>query len=493
MSVLFANNAATRLASAIIASDTSLSVSAGDGAKFPAPTGGDWFPVTLLKADGTLEIAKCTARTGDVLTVTRGQEGTTALAFAANDRVELRITAAVMTAMAQAALYLPLAGGTLSGDLAFSGAGRRILGDFSNTTLSSRAALQTSSVNGMTMVPVLPNGTSTTAGIQAMAASDPTNSPYLAMYAGATEQTIDSGKNGTGAYQPLRFLVGGIGRFIINTNGQVEIRNDANGYGLLTLSSADGTTYKRWVRLNTSSAIEFVNKANTSVTHTFADNGWATLTGGLSAASGTAGGYAQVYRSKDGSNNKSAWLLESESGMGAAVSHFPTVGSHFSCNSDAAMNLGWSLTRWNTLWASTGTIQTSDAREKTPVRPLNDAELSVAKVLAKDIGIYQWLQSIEEKGVDGARLFCGQTVQFIIQKFTDAGLDWHRYSFICYDECVDGIEAVHDDDGNVIREAIAPGTDIYSLRYDGLLMFISRGLAENQRLLEARIAALEAK
>jgi hypothetical protein len=41
-----------------------------------------------------LEIVKCTARSTDVLTVTRAQENTTARAYSAGDRIEIRITAA---------------------------------------------------------------------------------------------------------------------------------------------------------------------------------------------------------------------------------------------------------------------------------------------------------------------------------------------------------------------------------------------------------------
>lgn len=103
------NNAASRLASSLTAGAATLSVNPGEGARFPAPTAGDWFPVTLLKSSGQLEIVRCTARSGDVLTVTRGQEGTVAIQFDAGDRVELRATAAVFaelqtkTAAAQSA------------------------------------------------------------------------------------------------------------------------------------------------------------------------------------------------------------------------------------------------------------------------------------------------------------------------------------------------------------------------------------------------------
>ena len=96
MAVLLANNATSKLASSLTAAATTLSVTTGEGAKFPIPTGGDWFPLTLIKSSGALEIMRCTARSGDVFTVTRAQEGTAAQAFSSGDRVELRLTKAVI-------------------------------------------------------------------------------------------------------------------------------------------------------------------------------------------------------------------------------------------------------------------------------------------------------------------------------------------------------------------------------------------------------------
>jgi hypothetical protein len=101
MSVLLTNNATTQLATSLTTGTTTLSVTAGTGGKFPAPGPSQWFPVTLVKANGTLEICRCTSRSGDVLTVARAQEGTAAQAFAAGDRVELRLTNAAMSEFAQ--------------------------------------------------------------------------------------------------------------------------------------------------------------------------------------------------------------------------------------------------------------------------------------------------------------------------------------------------------------------------------------------------------
>lgn len=97
MAVVLTNNAVSRLASSLTSGATTLSVTTGDGNKFPALSAGQWFPVTLIKSTGALEIVRCTARSGDVLTVTRGQESTSAQSFAAGDRVELRLTAAAFS------------------------------------------------------------------------------------------------------------------------------------------------------------------------------------------------------------------------------------------------------------------------------------------------------------------------------------------------------------------------------------------------------------
>ena len=93
MVAIFANNATGKLGGDITTSSTTLILQTGNGALFPSPTAGDYFPITVVKADGTLEIMKCTARSVDTLTVTRSQEGTTAKAFTIGDRVSLRMTA----------------------------------------------------------------------------------------------------------------------------------------------------------------------------------------------------------------------------------------------------------------------------------------------------------------------------------------------------------------------------------------------------------------
>ncbi|MBA7709518.1 hypothetical protein ES703_118437 [subsurface metagenome] len=84
------NRAVSALAAGISNSDLSLTVTTGEGSKFPAP--GNGFHITIED-----EILKCTARSGDVLTVTRAREGTAAAAHVAYKTVALNVTAEVIS------------------------------------------------------------------------------------------------------------------------------------------------------------------------------------------------------------------------------------------------------------------------------------------------------------------------------------------------------------------------------------------------------------
>lgn len=86
---LYANNAKTTLAASITSTQTSITVAPGTGAEFPSPSIGQSFKVTLVSAasSSTYEICLCTARSGDTLTVIRGQEGTSGTPFLSGDIV----------------------------------------------------------------------------------------------------------------------------------------------------------------------------------------------------------------------------------------------------------------------------------------------------------------------------------------------------------------------------------------------------------------------
>lgn len=94
MALKVTNNAVSTLASGITDVATSLTLASGDGnLKFPSLSAGDYFHAKVKNAAGDFEIIKATARSGDVLTIERGQQGTTAVAWLAGDAIFLTITA----------------------------------------------------------------------------------------------------------------------------------------------------------------------------------------------------------------------------------------------------------------------------------------------------------------------------------------------------------------------------------------------------------------
>ena len=186
--------------------------------------------------------------------------------------------------------------------------------------------------------------------------------------------------------------------------------------------------------------------------------------------------------------------------------------------SNNSFNLGTASLRWKEVFATNGTINTSDAREKTDVRQFTENEINAAKQLSKEIGIYKFLDAVESKG-DNARFHIGMTVQRAIEIMQSNGLDPFKYGFICYDswdqetkitpaselipaydeEIVKVVKDSVTGEKSIVKEIIhheeipaSPESveivkeagDIYSFRYTELLTFISKGF-------EARLSALE--
>lgn len=121
-------------------SGTSLTVAAGHGVRFPQPSTDGAFSATVWPSDANpdpsnAEILLVTARTGDVLTITRMQEGSTARSVLVGDRIMLAVTAG--------------AWGNASGINATSlGRGSAATGDSSVAVGSSSAALGYATVVG---------------------------------------------------------------------------------------------------------------------------------------------------------------------------------------------------------------------------------------------------------------------------------------------------------------------------------------------------------
>jgi len=155
---------------------------------------------------------------------------------------------------------------------------------------------------------------------------------------------------------------------------------------------------------------------------------------------------------------------------------------------DNTQSFGTSSLRWSTVFAGTGTINTSDARAKTDISDLDEAETRVAQRLKKLVKKYRFSDAVAEKG-DKARIHVGVIAQDVRAAFEAEGLDPFAYSVLCFDKW-EAQEAVtrswpdeYDDEGNLIREAgievIEPAReagDRYGIRYDELFAFILSAL-----------------
>lgn len=159
------------------------------------------------------------------------------------------------------------------------------------------------------------------------------------------------------------------------------------------------------------------------------------------------------------------------------------AAGHLQPGADNAYDLGSASLRPRVIYASTGAISVSDAREKTSVRTLTAGEIAAAKQLAGEIGAYRFLSALGEKG-GAAREHIGMTVQRAIEVMKGHGLDPFDYGFICFDEWDERVELVGGEDDHAPSEIKTPAGDRYSFRVDELCLFLVAGL-------EARMAVLE--
>ena len=95
---------------------------------------------------------------------------------------------------------------------------------------------------------------------------------------------------------------------------------------------------------------------------------------------------------------------------------------------DDTFDLGTASFRWEDIYATNTTIQSSDERLKSGIRKLNEAETRVAASLIASNRIYQWIDAVESKGKEVARLHCGLIAQDVEAAFEAEGLDVGRYS-----------------------------------------------------------------
>jgi hypothetical protein len=96
-------------------------------------------------------------------------------------------------------------------------------------------------------------------------------------------------------------------------------------------------------------------------------------------------------------------------------------------NRDNAIDLGLNSIRFQDIYATNGTIQTSDRNEKQDIEALSDAEQRVAVACKGLLRKFRWKSSVEEKG-DDARIHFGIIAQDLQAAFDAEGLDAGRYA-----------------------------------------------------------------
>ena len=163
---------------------------------------------------------------------------------------------------------------------------------------------------------------------------------------------------------------------------------------------------------------------------------------------------------------------------------------------DDAIDLGFGGGRFDDVFATNGTIQTSDQNEKQDIASFTAKELNVAKKLSALFKTFRWKTAVSEKG-DTARTHSGIIAQEVQSAFSSEKLDATKYALFTSDTWWEENETFTDDDGKEAtrrvvyrteKEATATATKKTRLgvRYPELFSFIFSSI-------EARLTALEKK
>jgi len=186
----------------------------------------------------------------------------------------------------------------------------------------------------------------------------------------------------------------------------------------------------------------------------------------------------------------SAGLTGSGSGGGSLL---PTTGG--TTYTDNVVDLGFSSGRFDDIYATNGTIQTSDANEKQQIATLTDAEITAAKAISALFKTFKWNSAVTEKG-DAARTHAGVIAQDVQAAMTAAGLDAGDYAFFISStwwetqtevpavEAVEAVDAVYED---VVIPAVEEELD-----EDGNVIVEAQPERTEQRLVSEAIEAVEA-
>ena len=118
----------------------------------------------------------------------------------------------------------------------------------------------------------------------------------------------------------------------------------------------------------------------------------------------------------------------------SGVNLLPTNGSGTA--NDNTNDIGFSSFRFDDIYATNGTIQTSDANEKQDIAELDEAERRVAVAAKGLLRKFRWKDSVAKKG-DDARTHFGIIAQDLQAAFEAEGLDAGRYAMFIHSTWTD--------------------------------------------------------
>ena len=256
----------------------------------------------------------------------------------------------------------------------------------------------------------------------------------------------------------IKFNIAGSQKAVIDSSGNLLINTTDNN--IVNDTSGSAMVYRSGIALDVSREATGSGQpcVNLNMTGTDGDHIICYKDGSSKGVIGTNAGYLQMYSTTSGTGG-----IQHNNNGSIPINNSGTA-------TDNTRDLGQSNYRWDDVFATNGTIQTSDENEKQDIASATAKELNVAKKLSALFKTFRWKDKVTEKG-DKARTHSGIIAQDIQSAFSAEGLDASNYGLFTSDTWT-------NEEG---KEQTRLG-----VRYPELFSFIFSSI-------EARLTALEGK